>query len=401
MLARRVQSIALSPTLAVNDLARRLRAQGVDVLDLSAGEPDFPTPDEVKCAGKAAIDADRTRYTATAGVLELREAIAARLAGQLGLAYGPDEIIVSPGAKASLHLAFQALLDPGDEVLVPTPYWSSYPDQIRLAEGVPVFVDCPESEAFKVSPARLEAAVSARTKALILNYPNNPTGACLGRVELEALAAVAMRHDLWIVADEIYSQLLYDGVPFASIAQIAPEVRRRTILIDGLSKTYSMTGWRVGYAAAPREVVAAMVKIQSHCTSHATTPAQWASVTALGLDASVLAPRLAEFARRREAVVRALSSLPGVRCRRPDGAFYAFPNVEVLLGEGDGLPTLRSAEELTRFVLEQARVALVPGEAFGAVGFVRLSYAVAMDRLEEGLRRLAAALDALAPRAAR
>ncbi len=394
MPSRRVQEIGFSPTLAVNDLARKLRAQGEDVVDFSAGQPDFPTPDAVKEAGAKAIADNQTRYTANAGLPELREAIAASLQRDLGLDYPPERIVVSPGAKASLYFACLTVLDPGDEALIPSPYWTSYPEQVRLAGAKPVFVECPESDGFKLTAERLEAAVTPATKMLLLNYPSNPTGACYSPEELAPLAEICVRRGIWILADEIYSKLLFDGRRFSSIAQIDDEVRRRTVIIDGMSKTYSMTGWRIGYAAGPPEIIAGMSKLQSHSTSNATSISQWASIAALGMTAAQLAPRIEEFQRRRDETVERLRALPGVSCRMPEGAFYAFPDVsECLAANG-----MDGSEVLCRYLLENARVAAVPGEAFGSSRHIRISYAVALDRIREGMDRIAGAMKSLAER---
>jgi aspartate aminotransferase len=389
-LAQRVRDLGFSPTLAVSDLARRLRAEGRDILDFSAGQPDFASPDAVKSAGRRAIDEDQTRYTATAGIDELRQAIVDRLQEKRGLRYTTGQVLVSPGAKASLYFACQALVGPGDEVLVPQPYWTSYPEQVRLAGAEPVFVDCTESKGFKLAAAQVERAVTPRTKALILNYPSNPTGVCYDADDLAALADVCVRRDLWVIADEIYSELLYDGRRFTSIARFGPEIASRAVVIDGVSKTYAMTGWRIGYAAGPTEVISGMAKLQSHSTSNATSISQWASVAALRMPDAELAPRLDAFAGRRDEVLQRLERLPGVSFVKPQGSFYVFPNVSGCFGG-----TVDSGEACARYLLERAGVALVPGEAFGSSAHVRLSYAVSLERIREGMDRIAEALAAL------
>jgi len=391
MISRRVRELGFSPTLAVADLARRLRAEGRDVLDFSAGEPDFHSPDEVKAAGRKAIDDNLTRYTATSGVEELRRAIVDYLHDQRGLSYDLGRVLVSPGAKASLYFAFLALCDPGDEVLVPSPYWTSYPEQLRLAGAEPVFVPVEESNGFKLTAEQLDRAATDKTRALILNYPSNPTGVCYSAEELVPLAEVCVRRDIWVVADEIYSELLYDGRSFASIAGSGPEIAARTVVIDGMSKSYSMTGWRIGYAAGPKEVISGMAKLQSHSTSNATSISQWASVAALGMPRAELLRRVEEFARRREEILRRLNELPGVTCVKPQGAFYVFPNVSGCFG-GE----IESGEACARFLLERAGVAVVPGEAFGSSEHIRLSYATSLDRIGEGMDRIAEALEARA-----
>ena len=392
MASRRVRGTSLSPTFGVVARAEALRATGIDVVDFSVGQPDFPTTDEAKRAGRAAIDENRTGYTLNAGLTELRLAIAARLSRERGLAYDAREILVSPGAKASLYFAFLALVDPADEVLVPAPYWTSYPEQVRLADGVPIFVPCDEARGFKLDVQALEAARSTRTRCLVLNYPANPTGACYSREELAPIADWCVRHDVWIVADEIYARLLYDGRTFTSIAALGPEVRARTVVVDGMSKTFAMTGWRIGYAAGPSELIAGMAAIQSHGTSNAPTISQWASIAALAAPDAELERRRDEFERRRDEIVEGLARLPGVRCAPPEGAFYAFANVAGLLGRSGrtGTPT-----ELASYLLDAARVAVVPGEAFGSSEHLRFSYALALPRIREGLDRVRRAIDAL------
>lgn len=390
MLARRVRELGFSPTLAVSDLARRLRAEGKDVLDFSAGQPDFPSPDVVKTAGRKAIDDNQTRYTSTAGIDELRRAIVNRLREKRGLSYEPSQVLVSPGAKASLYFALQALADPEDEVLVPTPYWTSYPEQVRLAGAKPVFVRCEEANGFKLTAPQIDRAVTPRTKALMLNYPCNPTGVCYDGDELAALAEGCVRRGIWVIADEIYSELLYDGRRFASIAGQGSEIAARTLVIDGVSKTYSMTGWRIGYAAGPADLIAGMSKLQSHSTSNATSISQWASVAALQMSEEELAVRCGEFAERRAVLLQRLKEIPGVSCVSPQGAFYAFPNVS---GCFDG--SIKSGDDCARYLLERANVAVVPGEAFGSPEHIRISYAASMERILEGMDRIAEALGGL------
>ncbi len=393
MVSQRVLGIGLSPTFGVVSQAEAMRAAGIDIVDFSVGQPDFPTLDEAKRAGQEAIEANRTGYTVNAGIRELRVAIAERIERDRGLRYDPQDILVSPGAKASLYFAFLALVDPGDEVLVPAPYWVSYPEQVRLAAGRPVLVSCREDRGFKVEVPALEAARTPRTRVLVLNYPSNPTGACYGRDELEPIAAWCVRHDVWVIADEIYAQLLYDGRRFVSLAALGAEVRARTVIVDGMSKTYAMTGWRIGYAAGPSDVLAAMGRIQSHSTSNATSISQWASLAALCAPETELERRRGEFERRRDEIVRGLASLPGVRCAVPAGAFYAFANVSELLARSS---SARTPAELAKYLLETARVAVVPGEAFGSTEHLRFSYALSIERIREGLDRLRRAVDALA-----
>jgi aspartate/methionine/tyrosine aminotransferase len=392
VVSRRVERIGLSPTLRISALAQSLRASGVDVLDFSAGQPDFPTPEPVKQAGIRAIEQDKTRYTPNAGAPELRQAISRQLGRTRGVEYPPDQILVSSGAKASLFFAFMALVDPGDDVLLPTPYWVSYPEQIQLAEGRAVLVPCSDENGFKLSPEGLEAAVTKRSRVIVLNYPSNPSGACYSRQELEGLARVCLRHDLWIIADEIYSGMVYDGREFTSVASLGEEFRAKSVIIDGMSKSYAMTGWRMGHAAGPKDVISAMARMQSHSTSNASSIAQWASIEALDNGDDEVRRRLGEFTIRRDEVVRLLSDLDGVSCLKPEGAFYAFPNVSGLFGRTTDKGPIRSGQDLAEYLLERANVALVPGDPFGAPEHVRVSYAVSLERIREGVGRIADAI---------
>ena len=392
MVSRRVERIGLSPTLRISALAQSLRASGVDVLDFSAGQPDFPTPEPVKQAGIRAIEQDKTRYTPNAGTPELRQAISRQLGRTRGVEYPPDQILVSSGAKASLFFAFMALVEPEDDVLLPTPYWVSYPEQIQLAEGRAVLVPCSDETGFKLTPEVLEAAVTKRSRVLILNYPSNPSGACYSREELEALARVCLRHNLWIIADEIYSGMVYDGREFTSVVSLGEEFREKTVIIDGMSKSYAMTGWRMGHAAGPKDVISAMARMQSHSTSNASSIGQWASIEALDNGDDEVRRRLGEFTARRDEVVRLLSALDGVNCLKPEGAFYAFPNVSGLFGRTTDKGPIRSGQDLAEYLLEQANVALVPGDPFGAPQHVRISYAVSLERIREGVGRIGDAI---------
>ncbi len=391
-LAERIGGIELSPTFRINATARRMAASGVDVVDFSVGEPDFPTPDRAKAAGKAAIDRNFTRYTANEGTLELRQAIAAKLEQEQGLSYGPEQVLVSPGAKASLYCAVMALFGPEDEVLVPVPYWVSYPEQIRLAGAKPVPLEAREADGFKIKPHDLDAAIGRQTRGIILNYPSNPTGACYTKDELKALADVAAEHDIAIIADEIYEKLLYDGRTFTSIAATGPAAAGRTVVVNGMSKAFAMTGWRLGYAAGPKKILDAMAKVQSHTTSHPTSISQVAGEIALRECAADVSRMAAEFARRRDAIVSWLAKIPGLTCVKPAGAFYAFPNVSKLFGRAIGGNVVQSGQDVAEALLAAARVAVVPGEAFGSGSHVRISFSCSMERLEEGMRRIAQAV---------
>ena len=399
MLSDRANRIALSPTLRINARATQMRAQGIDVVDFSVGEPDFPTPEVVKRAAKAALDANFTKYTANDGIPDLKQAICGKLERDNGLAYSPDEVIVSAGAKNSLFNVAMALYDEGDDILIPAPYWVSYPDQVKLAKANPVVVPTREEDGFRLSPRDLAAAITPNTKAIILNYPCNPTGATYTREQLEEIAEVCVREQIWVISDEIYEKLIYDGQRFVSIASVSEKIKKLTVVINGFSKAFSMTGWRLGYAAGPREIIAACSKIQSHNTSNATSFVQKAAVTALAECDMDIERMRQEFERRRNAIVYRLRSLPEVSCASPSGAFYAMPNVTRYLDREFGGAPIRNTYGLAYYLLKEAHVAVVPGEAFGTPAHVRISFATAMDRIEEGCRRIREALARLeAPR---
>ena len=398
MLADRLKTLAPSSTLAVQAKAKELRARGIDVISFGAGEPDFDTPRRIKDAAVEAMQRGQTKYTEVGGVPELRAAVCAKLKRDNGLDYEPADILVSVGAKHTLFNLVMALINPGDEVLVPSPYWVSYPEQVRLLGGVPVAVPTPEAMGFDLDPARLAAAVTPRTKLIVLNSPNNPTGAVFTPGALAAVARLAVERDLWVVSDECYEALTFEG-RHASIAALGPEVKARTIVVNTCSKAYAMTGWRIGYAAGPRALIRAMTDVQSQVTSNPSSIAQWAAVEALTGPQDEVAKMAGEFDRRRRLIIDGLNALPGVRCVMPRGAFYAFPNVSGLFGrtwrKADGAVSLESSLDATAFLLEEARVAVVPGRDFGSDAHVRLSYATSDAPISEGLARMAAALATL------
>ncbi len=392
MPSRRADEIQLSPTMRIAARALAMKAQGMDVVDFSVGEPDFPTPEKVKKAAKDALDANFTKYTANDGIPELRQAICRKLEHDNGLAYPPEEILVSPGAKAALFCVVMALVDEGDDVIIPTPCWVSYPDQVRLAKGKAVFVRTREEDNFHLRARDLAEALTPNTKVLILNYPANPTGAVYSREELEEIGRICLREGIWIIADEIYEKLVYDGRRFSSVAAVLPALREQTVVINGFSKAYSMTGWRLGYAAGPREVIQAASKIQSHNTSNATSFVQKAAVVALEACELEVERMRAEFERRRNLVVAGLRSIPGLSCPVPEGAFYAMPNVSFYLDKEYSGSPIRNTYGLAYYLLKEAKVAVVPGEAFFAPEHIRISFATSEERLREGLRRVAEAL---------
>ncbi|MBE3572935.1 MAG: pyridoxal phosphate-dependent aminotransferase [Moorella humiferrea] len=388
-IARRAAGISPSPTLAIDAQAKAMKAKGIQVINFSAGEPDFDTPEHIKEAAVAALKAGFTRYTPVAGIPELRQAVCDCLKAR-GLSYEPADIVVSCGAKHSLYNAMQVLLNEGDEVILCAPYWVSYYEQVKLAGGVPVVVNTDAATDFKLTPDALKAALTPRTKLLILNSPCNPTGVVYSRSELEALAEVILAHDLMVISDEIYAALLYDGLNHHRIASLGPEIKERTIVIDGVSKTYAMTGWRIGYAAAPRAIATAMTDLQSHSTSNPTSIAQKAALAALtGSQEPVTAMRN-EFARRRDRILTGLRELPGVECNQPGGAFYVFPFIGKLLGRRFRDRVLNNSTDVAAVLLQEYQVAVVPGVAFGTDPYLRLSYATSMEQIEAGLERLAA-----------
>lgn len=386
-LSARARGIQPSVTIAIDTRAKALQDAGERVINLSAGEPDFPTPRHVCAAAVAAIEAGFTRYTPAAGIAELRRAIADKHRRDNGVAYAEDEIVVSSGGKHALFNAFMAICDPGDQVIIPAPYWVSYPEMVRLAGGEPVIVETGPETGFKLTPEALRRALGPRSRAVVVNSPNNPTGAVYTREELDALAAVAAEADLWIVTDELYEHLIYEG-QHVSIAALRPEYRQRTILINGVSKAYAMTGWRIGWAAAPRPVAKAMAAIQSQATSAVNSIAQKAAVAALTGPQDDVAAMREEYRRRRDLLVEGLSNLPGIAVERPAGAFYVYPSVRGLLGREIGGRRVDDDVALAEVLLEAARIAVVPGTAFGTPGYLRLSYATARSDLEEALRRL-------------
>ncbi|MGZ8384066.1 MAG: pyridoxal phosphate-dependent aminotransferase [Nitrospira sp.] len=394
-LAARVGRIVPSPTLSITATAKAMAAQGIDVIDFASGEPDFDTPEPVKAAAEAAIRAGFTKYTPSSGIDELRGAIADKLKTEQGLHYEKSQILVSCGAKHSLYNVAEALLEAGDELIIPVPFWVSYQDQTLLNDATPILLQTQEHDGYTISQEALEAVITPRTKAIIVNSPCNPTGATYDRKTLEGIAAVALRHDLVIISDEIYEKVLYDGVQHISIATLSPEVAARTVVINGVSKAYAMTGWRIGYAAGPKPLLTAMANIQSQSTSNPCSISQKAAVAALRLGDPFTKMMVAEFDRRRRVMVDRLNKIPGVTCRMPTGAFYAFPNVSGLLSRRWKNRPIGSAAELATYLLNEAQVAVVPGEPFGSGCHIRLSYATAMEAIERGLTRIEAALGRL------
>ncbi|KPL10411.1 aspartate aminotransferase [candidate division BRC1 bacterium SM23_51] len=392
-LSGRVQLIAPSMTLAVSAKAKQLRSEGVDVIGFGAGEPDFDTPEHIKDAAKRALDEGFTKYTPSAGIPELRQAICEKFKNDNGLDYTPEQILVSCGAKHSIFNAVQALVDPGDEVIFQAPYWVSYPEMVKAAGGEPVIVEAGVDQGFRMTADQVCAAITDRTALCILNSPSNPTGAVYGRDEILEIVDVLADRGIPVISDEIYEKILYDGLTHTCVASLRPEFKDLTILVNGVSKTYSMTGWRIGYLAGPKEAVGAMTRLQDHSTSNPTSISQKAALAALRGDQSAAAKMVEAFDERRRYIVEALNAIPGVRCPMPQGAFYVFPDVSGVYGKalGDG-KTLNGSLELCDYLLDKARVAVVPGVAFGDDRCVRLSYATSLEAIKNGVQRIAETL---------
>jgi aspartate aminotransferase len=393
LVADRMSRIKPSPTVAVTTKAKEMRDAGMDVIGLGAGEPDFDTPQHIKDAAVKAMDEGKTKYVPPAGIPELREAIVEKFRRDNDLNYDPGAVTVSSGGKQCIYNALMASLNPGDEVVIPAPYWVSYPDITLIAEGVPVIVDCP-GPSFKMTPEALDAAITPKTKWLILNSPSNPSGAAYTRQELAALGEVLLRHPhVYVMTDDIYEMIVYDGFEFSTIAQAAPDIFERTLTLNGLSKSYSMTGWRVGYAAGPVELIRAMNKIQSQSTTCAASISQWASVAALNGPHDFIAPNNETFKRRRDMVVAKLNEVDGIECSVPVGAFYVFPSCAGLIGRKtpDG-KTLETDTDVITYFLDAEGVACVQGSAFGLEPYFRISYATSDAALEEACMRIGRAV---------
>ena len=389
-LSQRVQRIKPSPTLAVTARAKALRAAGHDIIGLGAGEPDFDTPEHIKQAAIDALHAGFTKYTPVDGTPELKEAVIAKFKRDNALDYAPDQILVSCGGKHSFYNLAQALLDAGDEVIIPAPYWVSYPDMVLLADGKPVIVEAGLEQGFKITAEQLEAAITARTRLLVLNSPSNPTGVAYTRAELAALGEVLRRHPQVLVAtDDMYEHILWSEEPFANILNACPDLYERTVVLNGVSKAYSMTGWRIGYAAGPKVLMQAMKNIQSQSTSNPTSIAQVAATTALNGDQACIQVMLQAFKQRHDFVVEALNAIDGIQCLPSQGAFYSFPDMREAIARLEGVA---DDVALAEYLLEHAGVALVPGSAFGAPGYMRLSFATSIDNLREAAARLDRAL---------
>lgn len=387
-LSSKALMISPSITLDITAKAKEMKSKGIDVISFGAGEPDFNTPENIQLAGIDAIKSGNTRYTATSGIPELKKAICEKLKKENNLDYNPSNIIVSNGAKQSIFNSLFAILNPGDEVIMPVPYWVSYPEFIKLSDGVPVPVETKEENDFKFKLEDLENALTSKTKALVLNSPSNPTGAAYDLEELRAIANWAVKNNIFVISDEIYEKLIYDGYKHISIASLGGDIKRLTILVNGMSKAYAMTGWRIGYAAADEEIVKVMTNIQSHTTSNPCSISQYASVEGLVGDQSIIEDMKEQFIDRRNYMVEKINSIKGLTCRKPLGAFYVMANISKIKGKIIKGKHIESSLDLANLLLDEAKVAVIPGSAFGADDFIRLSYATSMENIKEGLRRI-------------
>ena len=382
------ENVKESSTLAMDTLYKKMKAEGIDVLGFAAGEPDFPTPDNIKLAGITAIIENATKYTPATGTVQLKEAVCQRLLADTGVQYEPSQIIISSGAKHCLYIILRALINPGDEVIIPTPAWVSYNEMTKIVGGIPVCVSCPESEDFKLTPEKLEKAITDKTKCILLNNPSNPTGMVYTREELVALTDVCVRRDLYIVSDEIYCNLIYDGGSFTSVASLGEEVKQRTILVNGVSKSYAMTGWRIGYLAAETPLIKVMARYLSHSTGNPSSPAQVAAVEALNGRQDTVEEMRRAFEARRNYMVERMNQMPEISCLKPQGAFYVMMNISKLIGRTLFGRQINSADDFGDLFLKEGLVCTVPCTGFGAPEFVRWSYATSMENIAEGLNRL-------------
>ncbi len=387
-ISKKYIDISVSGTMTIAQKAIEMKSLGMDVIDLSVGEPDFPTPINIKEAAKNAIDSNKTKYTVNAGLKELREAVSSRLKIDFGLNYGINEIIITSGAKHAIYNSIQSILDPGDEVIIPVPYWVSYPYMVKMSGGVPVFIQTDQDTEFKITAQKLENAIGNKTKAIILCNPSNPTGTVYSKKDLETLGEVLKNKKICVISDEIYSRLIYDNKIFYSIAQTSKELFQKTLLIGGVSKSYAMTGWRIGFAAGPASIIDTMNIIQSHSTSNASTISQHAALEAFTGSGEALRNMRIEFQNRRDYLFEELKSIKGIKLIKPAGSFYLFPNISGLLSRTDNDNLPKNSFELSMMLLNKGLVATVPGSYFGQDGFLRISYATSLDNLKEGVKRI-------------
>lgn len=395
MLSERVKNLDISPSMKIAAKAIMLKAEGADVVDLSVGEPDFDTPARIKEAAINAIHNNLTRYTLNQGIIPLREAIARKLKKENQLDYKISDIIVSNGAKHSIFNVVQSIIGPGDEAIIPAPYWVSYPEMVSLAGGRPVILPTKEANGFKLTSQDLKNAITAGSKAMILCNPSNPTGAAYSKQELDELREIIEAAGLFVISDEVYEKLVYEDFEFISFASLSESIKQKTIIVNGVSKAFAMTGWRIGYAAGPKWIIDGANKIQSHSTSNASTISQYAAVEALNGPQFEISKMKAEFQRRRNYILRKFESMPGITCQKPDGAFYVFPNISSYVGKKYKKIYIRNSYGLASYLLNEANVVTIPGAAYGMENYIRLSYANSMDQIEEGMDRIEKALSQL------
>lgn len=388
ILSRKAQNISPSITLAITANAKKMKKEGIDVISFGAGEPDFDTPSNIKAAAIEAINKGYTKYTASSGIIELKEAVIKKLHRDNNLNYNTNQIIISCGAKQALSDTFMAILNPGDEVIVPVPYWVTYPELVKLSGGVPVYAKCSKDNGFKYDFNKIEKIVSEKTKAIIINSPNNPSGSVYTKDELEKLAEFAKKHDLIIISDEIYENLIYGNTKHISIASLSDDAYKRTVVINGVSKSYSMTGWRIGYAAASEDIIKLMSSIQSHTTSNPSSISQYAALEALNGDQSTVPMMRNEFLKRRDYMVKKINSIKDISCSKPEGAFYVLIDISKLFNKKISNNIIKGSVDFSKYLLDEEKVAVIPGAGFGIDNYVRLSYATSMENIVEGLSRI-------------
>lgn len=388
MLSKKLAQIAPSPTLSLVAKVNSMKAAGIDVVGFGGGEPDFDTSDEIKDAAKKSLDDGFTKYTATSGIPDLKKAVCEKFKTDNGLVYESSQIIISCGAKHSLYNAISAICNDGDEVILPAPYWVSYFEQIRLAGATPIIIDTDEKSNFKITAEMLKSKITDKTKLLILNSPSNPTGMVYTKEELSAIAEVAVARNIYVISDEIYEKIVYDGTQHVSIASLNPQIKDLTVVINGVSKSYSMTGWRIGYAAGPKEIVSLMSNLQDHVTSNPVSFVQKATIKALHTNQQIISMMVTEFKKRRDYIVDRLNMLPGITCTKPQGSFYVFPNISKLYGKSYNNKKIVDSTSFCDILLDEAMAAAVPGSGFGADNYMRLSYATSMENIVKGLDRI-------------
>ncbi len=391
-ISSKVSSMAFSGTMAISGKAKELKAQGINVIDLSVGEPDFPTPQRIKDAALQAMNDGHTGYTMAPGIIPLREAVGKWIKDFSGLEYAANEIIVSNGAKHSLYNTFQTIIEPGEEVIIPAPYWVTYPALVKICDGVPVYIETGSESNFKITADQLKKAITEKTRALVLCNPSNPTGSVYTKEELEAIGEVVLEKDLYVVSDEIYSRLVYNDFEYVSFPSLSPELKKKTILVDGVSKAYSMTGWRIGFTAAEKELISGMGKLQSQMTSNPSSISQYAALEAISGSQDDVEEMRKTFSERREYLLKALNDIEGVSCEDAQGAFYLFPDFSSYFGKSNGDTKIEGSFDLAMYFIAEAQVATVPGSVFGGEGFMRIAYAASMENLEEGNKRIKDAL---------